>query len=188
MMFDPHILIPVAHAAEEAAAEAGSGGVAGTLGINLKLFIAQLINFGILLFVLWRYAFTPIAKRLTERTEKIEKSLHDADRIAKEKQEFETWKNAEMGKARQEASSIVTAAQTEAQKAKQQIAEQTKAEQEKIVAQAKQQIESEKSRQLAEAKSEIANMVTSAAEKILRKKLDAKADQELIKESLAQVK
>ena len=179
------LLIPIAHAQEAAAP---SGGVAATLGLNAKLFIAQLINFGVLLFVLWKFAFTPIAKALTERTEKIEKSLNDADRIAKEKQEFEQWRQSEMTKARQEASSIVTAAQTEAQKAKQQIAADTKAEQEKIVNQAKQQIESEKVKQLAEAKSELANIVTTATEKILRKKLDDKTDKELIKESLAHVK
>lgn len=180
----------LAQGAAPAAAEAAheEAGVLGTLGIDWKLFIGQLINFAVLLFVMWKWVLPPIAKKLTERTEKIEKSLHDADRIAKEKKEFETWKDGEMAKARQEASSIVTAAQTDAQKAKQQIAAETKAEQEKIVAQAKRQIEDEKSRQLAEAKSELANMITTASEKIIRKKLDSKADQELIKESLGSIK
>ncbi len=176
-------IIPIARAQETAA----SGNPAAALGVDWRLFVAQLINFGILLFVLWKWAFVPIAKKLEERTAKIEKSLHDADRIEKEKREFENWRQAEIIKTRQEASAVVTAAQSEAQKAKQQIAAETKAEQEKIVAQAKQQIDSEKNRSIAEAKSEIANLVTAAAEKILRKKLDAKADQELIKESLKSI-
>lgn len=176
-----HILIPVARAAEEPA-----GGIA-SLGVNLKLFIAQLINFGILLFVLWKFAFTPVSKKLSERADKIEKSLNDADRIAKEKQEFQAWREQEMSKARAEASAIVTAAQTEAGKAKQQVLSETKQQQEKLVSEAKQQIENEKTRQLSEAKSELANMITTASEKILRKKLDSKADQELIKESLKNI-
>lgn len=170
------------------AQESTSTGVAGTLGLNAVYFIGQLITFSIVLFILWKFVFTPVAQKLTERTEKIEKSLHDANRIEKEKQEFEVWKNAEMGKARQEASSIITAAQTEAGKARQQILDQTKIDQQKLVDQAKSQIESEKNQQLQSAKAEIANMVTGAAEKILRKKLDGKADQELIKESLGSIK
>jgi len=178
------ILVPVAHAAEEAA----SGGVAGTLGLNIIYFVGQLITFSIVLFILWKFVFNPVAKKLTERTEKIEKSLHDATRIEKEKQEFEVWKNQEMTKARQEASSIVTAAQTEAGHAKQQILDQTKIDQQKLVDQAKAQIESEKNQQLQSAKSELANMVTNAAEMILRKKLDSKTDQEYIKSSLENIK
>ena len=180
-----HLLIPVAHAAEEAAT---NGGIAGTFGIDWMKFAAQLLNFAIVLFVLWKWVFTPVTKKLEERTAKIEKSLNDAERITKEKQEFETWRQAEMGKARQEASSIVTAAQTEAGKAKQVILDQTKQDQQKLIDQAKAQIESEKNKSISEAKSELADMITNATEKILRHKLDSKTDQALIKESLANVK
>jgi F-type H+-transporting ATPase subunit b len=187
----PHATEIIQEAVQHAtstAEHAESAGVLGTLGIDWKLFIGQLVNFGIILLVLWKWVFTPVAKKLTERTDKIEKSLHDADRITKEKQEFEVWKNAEMNKARQEALSIVTTAQAEAGKAKQAIIDQTKAEQQKLVDQAKTQIESEKNKALQEAKGELADLVTNATEKILRKKLDHKADQEFIKESLSLIK
>ncbi|MCL5666696.1 MAG: F0F1 ATP synthase subunit B [Patescibacteria group bacterium] len=183
----PHLaqlVIPVAHAAEEAS----SGGVMETLGINWKLFLAQIVNFGIILLVLWKWVFIPVAKKLQERTDKIEKSLNDAERIEKEKKEFEAWKNEQMANARKEAGSIITAAQADAGKAKEQILREAKTEQQKIVDQAKQQIEEEKTHALSQAKTEIANMVTVAAEKILRGKLNEKNDQELIKESLAQTK
>ncbi len=174
--------------AQEAAHKIAKEGVAGTLGLNAIYFIGQLVTFSIVLLVLWKFVFNPVAKKLTERTEKIEKSLNDATRIEKEKQEFAVWKNQEMTKARQEASSIVTSAQTEAGHAKQQILDQTKIDQQKLIDQAKSQIESEKSRVLSEAKGELADMVTNATEKILKKKLDGKADQELIKESLQGIK
>lgn len=128
-----------------------------------------------------------MAKKLQERTDKIEKAMKDAASTEKEKQEFAIWKQQEMTKARQEASSIITTAQTEAGKAKQQILDQTKLDQQKLVDQAKTQIESEKNQQLQSAKSQLANMITQASEKILRKKLDTKADQELIKESLKSI-
>ncbi len=187
MILDLHtfinFLIPVAHAQETAS----SGGIA-VLGLNVKFFIAQLINFGILLLIFWKWILPGVTKAMQARTERIQKSLADADRIEKEKKEFEAWRQTEMGKARQEASSIVTSAQTEAGKAKQLIIDQTKQDQQKLVDQAKAQIESEKNKSILEAKSELADLVTNATEKILRKKLDAKTDQELVKESLANIK
>ncbi len=187
-MIITEFFIPIAHAAQEVAGEVATQGVAGTLGLNITYFIGQLLTFSVVLVVLWKFVFNPVAKKLTERTEKIEKSLNDATRIEKEKQEFEIWKNQEMSKARLEASTIITLAQTEAGKARQQILDQTKHDQQKLVDQAKSQIESEKNQQLQAAKSELANIITTATEKILRKKLDSKADQELIKVSLTNIK
>lgn len=184
-MIDLHqlsqLIIPVAHAAEEATT---NGGIAGTFGIDWMKFVAQLVNFAIVLFVLWKWVFTPVTKKLEERTAKIEKAMKDAASTEKEKQEFAQWKDLEMVKVRSQASAIVAAAQNDAIKAKQMIVDETKQDQQKLVNQAKAQIESEKNKSLAEAKTELADLVTNAAEKILRKKLDVKTDQEYIKESL----
>jgi len=178
-------VIQIAHAQE--AATARSGGIA-VLGLNVKFFIAQLINFGILLLIFWKWILPGVTKAMQDRTERIQKSLTDAERIEKEKKEFETWRQTEMNKARQEASSIITGAQTEAVNTKNQILLSAKSEQQKLVDQAKSQIESEKNRSIMEAKTELADLVTNAAEKILRKKLDTHADQLLIKESLQNIK
>ncbi len=184
--------IQVAHAATEAMAGTTDtkeiGGILGTLGINWKLFIAQLINFGIILAVLWKWVFIPVAKKLQERTEKIEKSLNDVDRIEKEKQEFTSWRQEETNKARIESQVIISNSVTDAEKVKQDILQKAKEEQNKLVEQAKSQIASEKQRALEEAKGEMAELVTSASEKILRKKLDEKTDSELIRESIESVK
>lgn len=185
-MIDLHqisqLIVPVARAAEEAGAEGGSA--VSVLGLNAKIFIAQLVNFSVILFVLWKWVFTPVAKRLQDRTEKIEKSLNDVDRINKEKQDFERWKNEEMSKARKESGAVITQSQSEALKIKEQIANETKQQQAQLVEQAKQQIQQEKTQALQSAKAELADIVTQAAEKILREKLTTDKDQKLIKDSL----
>ncbi|MDE2312299.1 MAG: F0F1 ATP synthase subunit B [Patescibacteria group bacterium] len=187
MIFDPHslsaLVIPVAQAAEEAQA----GGPAATLGLNAKLFIGQLVNFSILLLVFWKWILPGITKGLQKRTERIEKSLSDADRIEKEKAEFEQWRQQELGKARQEASGIIATAQADAGKIKDATLHQTKEEQQKLIEQARKQIENDKQQAIQSAKTELADLITGAAEKVLRKKLDAKADQELIKDSLKSI-
>ena len=52
-----------------------AGGI-GVLGINGKIFLAQLVNFGLILLVLWRFAFKPIVARLEARRERIEKKIN----------------------------------------------------------------------------------------------------------------
>lgn len=180
-------LIPIAHAAEEVAHAAEQSGIAATFGIDWMKFAAQLLNFGIVLFVLWKWVFGPVAKKLEERTAKIEKSLSDADRITKEKQDFEAWRNQEMSKARQEAGAIVSQSQIDSNKVKDEVLTQTKQEQQKLVEQTKKQIQQEKTLALQSAKTELADIITTATEKILRQKLDEKKDKELISESLKNI-
>ena len=183
MIIDPHFFIPIARAAAEATSETSSGPV-GALGLNLKLFIAQLINFAVVLFVLWKWVFTPVAKKLQERTDKIEKSMNDADRITKEKDEFGKWRENEMVKVRSQASALVTAAESQAQKSKEEILNQAKQEQSSLLKQTQLQILQEKDKAISDIKSEVANMVTIATEKLIKTKLDSSKDKELIQESL----
>ncbi len=179
--------VHIAHAASEAAAVEAETGVLGTLGINWKLFLAQLLNFSIVLFVLNRYVFTPVGKKLEERRLKIEKALQDAEDIEKEKQEFEKWKNEAVAAANKKASEIVLLAQDEASKEKAEALLKTKQEQEQVVRQAKDKIEEEKKKSIQEAKGEIAGMVTTATEKILMEKITDKKDKELIEKTVKSI-
>ena len=52
-----------------------------TFYIDWKLLIAQLVNFGIVLWVLYKFAIKPLSKTMDARTEEIEKSLEDAKKI-----------------------------------------------------------------------------------------------------------
>lgn len=188
MIFDPniiHYLIPIAHAAEEATADTG---IAGTFGIDWMKFIAQLINFAVVLLILWKWVFTPVTKKLEERTAKIEKAMKDATNTEKEKQAFSAWKLEEMSNARKESNIIITEAKTEAEKVKDQILQDAKFEQQKLVGQAKEKIIEEQQKAISAAKGELADLVTNATEKIIRQKLNSTKDQELIKESLRTIK
>lgn len=182
-----HTVVPhVAHA-QEAATEAANPSIAGMFGLNAKLFLAQLVNFGIVLFVLWKWVFTPVTKGLEKRTKTIEKSLQDAETVEQEKKNFEAWRITEMSAARKEASEIVTKAKVDAETVRAELLNKTKAEQQKVMDQTKEQLKIEQVRSVAEVKEEIATLVVAASQKILHGKLDAKTDKELIKESLKEV-
>ena len=52
-------------------------------GLEGKLFIAQIINFAILLFILKKFLYEPIAKMMEERKAKIKQGLDDAEKAKK---------------------------------------------------------------------------------------------------------
>src|SRR3989344_7575734 len=51
------------------------------LGLDLKVLIAQLVNFGLLLFVMKKYLYGPLVKAIDERNKKIGTALDDGKKI-----------------------------------------------------------------------------------------------------------
>jgi F-type H+-transporting ATPase subunit b len=177
-----------AQSAPEVAAEVakeGSGGVIGTLGINWKLFLAQLVNFLIVLLIFWKWIVKPITDTLSARQKKIEEGLQNADYMTKEKENFEVWKTTEMKNVRVEAGQIIKDAQGMAVNVKNEAVAGAKQQAEKLIEQTKVSLEIEKQQVLSAAKSEIATMVVSATEKILQQKLDAQKDHHIITGALS---
>lgn len=162
--------------------------VLGTLGIDWKLFLAQLVNFGIILFIFWKWVVKPLGATLTKRQERIESGLKNADRMDDEKKKFEDWKQQEMKKIRTEADHILRTTTDTANQIKQETIVEAHKQATKLVEQAKASIESEKTQMLKEVRQDVATLVVAASEKILRGKLDGKHDTELIAESMKGMK
>lgn len=155
------------------------------LGIDWKLLIAQIINFLVLLFVLYRFAYKPVLAMLEKRTKKIEKGLKDAEE-AKKQLEAGRKKQAEiLRKTRAEAKSIVEKAYIQAERGKSEIAAEAKAQKEKMIADAKAQIGQEKEKAVREIKSEIGNLIVAATEKIIDEKIDEEKDKEIIEKLIS---
>jgi F-type H+-transporting ATPase subunit b len=191
-----HIIIAVTEAAQEAqnavpeaahAAEEAATGPIGTLGLNWKLFLAQLVNFGIVLFIFWKWIVKPLGKTLTDRQNKIESGLKNATYMEEEKLKFEEWKKEEMKKVRTEAEQVLKTATDTSEKLRIEAANTATAQTSKMIEQAKAAIENEKELMLKEVKGEVANLVVMASEKILKSKLDSKKDHELVSDSVKEI-
>lgn len=180
-------IIPIAHAAGEAANTEAQTGILNTFGVSWKFFIAQLFNFSIVVFICWKWVLTPVAKKLSERTAKINLALKDAEDIQAEKKEFDEWKQEELAKARAEAREILDKAEKQSQEEKKVLLDQTKQEQKKMVAKAKAQIEQDGRLMLENLKGSVADLVTTATEKVLSQKLDNKHDRELIEKTVREL-
>ncbi|MCL4382616.1 MAG: F0F1 ATP synthase subunit B [Patescibacteria group bacterium] len=128
-----------------------------SLGLDIKLLLAQVVNFLVLLFVLKKFLYRPILKVLDERKKKIEDSLANAEKI-----------NKELVKLEEEKAKILKAAQTEAVKL---IAEEKKfaeEQKEKIIEEAKMKAVEEVAKGSVLAKQELEKAKKELREEVLR--------------------
>ncbi len=158
------------------------------LGIDYKLIIAQAVNFVLLLVILQRLAYKPVLKMLNDRTEKINKSLKQAQKIEEELKNTEETKIAEIKKAKEESQRIIKEAQDSAEKKSLEALEKTRTKTKEIVEKAKQEIRSEKEKSVAEAKKEIADISILIAKKIIGNSIDEKEQKKIVNDVLLKIK
>lgn len=150
------------------------------LGIDWKLFVAQAVNFLVLLFILRRYAYRPMLEFLEKRSDRIEQGLKDAEAAIALLAQMETKEKETIAVARDEARAIVNAAEASAKKRDAERLLETEAKTKRFLEDAMVKIDEEKNRVLAEAKQELASVVALSVEKILKEKVDVAKDKELI--------
>lgn len=160
--------------AAEAVQASGSVGGLGTLGINLKIFLAQLLNFTIVLVVMWKFAYKPIVKLLEERQEKIERGVKQADEVEKRVQELERERTEVITQAKSEAAKVLEEARALGEDRKKELLAKAKEEVRGVVEQGKMQLEAQKIQMMVEAREEIASIAVEAARKILTQGVDEK--------------
>jgi F-type H+-transporting ATPase subunit b len=156
--------------------------IINTFHIDFKIIIAQIINFGIVLAVLYFYALKPLNKLMRERSEKIEKGIKDAKSNAEILNNTKAEYEEALTKARKEADKIFQDGKKEAEAKKVLMLEKAKEEVAVMVESGKKNLENEKIKMVAEAKEEITSLSVKIAEKILGKNLDKSFDEKTIKE------
>lgn len=73
------------------------------LGLDIKLLIAQIVNFGLLFFILKKLLYKPIIKMLDDRKKTIEESLLNSKKIEEELNKLEERKSEVIGRVQKEA-------------------------------------------------------------------------------------
>jgi F-type H+-transporting ATPase subunit b len=156
----------------------------GALGINLPGFLAQLINFAILLVLftwLFRRFFFPM---LDERKRRIEEGLEASDESKRRLAQTEQEVTAELDKARQEGQALVAQAQQISNRIQEEARQQARADAEQLLERARNEIQLERDSAIAELRREFADLTITAAEKVIRRSLDPKAHRDLIEQAL----
>ncbi|MCK5415903.1 F0F1 ATP synthase subunit B [Candidatus Parcubacteria bacterium] len=155
-----------------------------TFHIDIKLLIAQMINFAIVLSVLYFFALKPLMKTMQDRTKKIEKSLKNAVEIDEKKEELEKEYKVTLAKAKGEANEIIKKAVVQSEEKSKKMIEKAKNDIGQIINEEKAKLQNEKQQILEEIKNDMVDLVTLSLEKILEKKIDSKEDMDIIKQSI----
>lgn len=161
--------------------------VVGKLGLRTDIFAAQLLNFVVLLVILWRFVYRPLMKVMNERTEKIEQGMKDAaeaaNRIATAEADYEK----RMQDAQLKAAVLIKSSEERAERRSAELLEKARVDVAKLVSDAKEKIVAERAIAQLELKQNIATLVARVAEVVLQEKLDGKKDTALMERAIESV-
>jgi F-type H+-transporting ATPase subunit b len=151
------------------------------------LMIWVLITFGIVFYILRKYAFGRIAAMLDARRQAVHDNLTAAEDARTEAHRLLDEYKQQVAAARAEATDIVEKARRTGEGERRRMQEELAAERERGIVQAQTAIQAETRQSLDRIKSEIAALTMQATETVLGKKLDDAESRRLIDDALADV-
>ncbi len=156
-------------------------------GVDWKLMLAQIVNFAIVAFILWRFAIKPLMFSMEKRNKEIEQGLKDAEESTKKLAESdrEIRKNLQASQAK--ATEIIMQAKKDAEDEKHAIVEKTKQEVKHLIAKAKEQITNQQEEMVLEAKAELADTVVETIKLVMDNKMHKEVDKKYIDSMLKKV-
>ena len=161
----------------------------GLVTPELGTIFWMVIIFGIVVFVLRKFAWTPILSALNDREKNIDNALHAAEEARKEVQNLKADNEKIMAEAKQKKEKILHEAMDLKDKIMAEAKQKAEAEAEKNIEHARQQIQNEKTKAINEMKKQMAELSLIIAEKVIRKELgNDKEQQEMIKKLVDGIK
>ncbi|MGC8865757.1 MAG: F0F1 ATP synthase subunit B [Bacteroidales bacterium] len=149
---------------------------------DVGLIFWMTLSFGILLYVLSRFAWPVIMNALRQREQRITEALESAARAREEMQKLKAENEALLQQAREERDALLANARKTAEKIVEESRLRAQNEYDAIVASAKADIENARQAAIIELKNTVGNLSVEIAEKILRAKLSEEEKQsELIR-------
>ena len=149
----------------------------GELGFSPALLVSQILNFFLLLGILWFLLYKPILRVLDQRRERIEQSMKDTERASAAAQEAEADKARVIDDARRDAQEIRAQATRDQERIAQDIRSRAEQEAQEIRIRAQQEAESQRENALADVNQQIADLAILATERILGRELSDESEQ-----------
>ena len=156
------------------------------MNINATLF-AQMITFGILIWVTMKFIWPPLAQAMDERAQRIAEGLAAADRAKAELQDANARVDEEIKKARVQASEIIDKAQQQANL----IMDKAKADalleaaRQKAIAQT--EIDGMVGKAREALRSQVATLAVQGAQKIIQREINADAHKALLDQLVTEI-
>lgn len=156
------------------------------MGLSVWNFLGQVVVFGIVVFVLWKWALPVVNKFLDERASLIQTGVDNAEKAKKQLDEAEKRVADMLEQARQEGQQALARATQAGEHLRTEIEQQARQRAEEILAQAQKNIE----QQVAQAKSELSRQVSDlailAAERVIGHSMNSEDNRKLVQDFVSQ--
>lgn len=163
------------------------GPAAGPFDINTGLIFWTLLVFGLLLALLWRFAWPTILRSVEERERRIQRQLDEAEANRAESARVLEEHRALIAGARAEAQELIAKAKSVGEKEREALLVRARHEQEELLARARKEIQDERQKAVLALRREAVDLALAAAAKLVNQTLDDETNRRLVTEYLATI-
>lgn len=158
------------------------GDLLGGLGINTIAFLSQLVSFGIVFLLLWKWGLPAITKTIDKRNAVISEGVENAEKARKALEDAK--KNAEqlLLDARRQGQENIAQATKAAENESTRIIEEAQTRARQVEQQQVEHIQQEAARARAELNRLVVNLTINAASKVISKSVDSSDNRRLVEE------
>src|SRR5215467_2187486 len=157
--------------------------IARTFGVDWPHLGAQIISFGIVCALLYKFAYKRVLQMLQERRQEISEGLANAEKIKAELARTETQRQDVMNQANAQATKLIEEARAAAARVQEQETQKAIAAAEQIMAKAREAAEQDHDRMLAELKREMGRLIVETTAAVTGKILTPEDQQRLAEET-----
>ncbi|TMM35120.1 MAG: F0F1 ATP synthase subunit B [Actinobacteria bacterium] len=150
---------------------------AGNFLIPNGTFIAELIAFLIVLFVLWRYVVPPVSKAMSDRQAMIKAQLDEGREASERLKQAEADYRSAMEEARTTAATIRDQARADAAAIREEMLEQAVQERDRVLESGREQLQHERDALVRQLRAELGELAVELASRILGESLAEEARQ-----------
>jgi F-type H+-transporting ATPase subunit b len=154
---------------------------------DVRLILTQIIGFLLMVWVLRRYAWTPVLQLLEARRQKIEGAFREAEQARAQANDLKVQYEAQLKNADAEARQRIQAGVAEGQRVAAEIKTQAQEDAERRIERAQDEILREREKAKEALKEQVIRLSMRTAEKILRQRLDDPAQRKLVGEFIDEV-
>ena len=154
------------------------------LGLNIPTLVAYLINFGVLLGILFVFAYKPLLRAIDQRSDRIRESLAAADQARQDAASSQAAIAEQLNEARREGQRLLDQAREAAERYREEEMARARQEAENFIERARGDIQRERDAAIDDVRVSFGDLAITAAEQVIGRSLDRRAHEELISQVL----
>lgn len=165
----------------------GAASGASLLSPNTGVMVWTLLIFGLVWFILSRFAFPRITEAVRAREQALQEAIDAAQRDREESSRLLDEQRQAIAQARDEAQRIVSESRAAGEQVRSKMLDATHAEQADLLERARREIGAERDRAIADLRREAVDLAIAGASRVIERNLDDQANRQLVDSYLSSI-